>query len=209
MTTLVPLALGQKLQELCGALTELQRIIADLAALAKRKTPDRRPAAPLPLAAPAPARRPHGKGKVPVLRYELNGETRTVAQLAGLAGVPYPLMYDRLKRHSVAEALAMPYMSRKVPAAAAPRVTAAAPVPTPAPTRRPTPAPTAAPTPAPTAAPKAPSVVVPPDAKRTSVAAPPGRFEVTRAPPVFTGPGIGNYEPSGSAISRQYGGGKR
>jgi hypothetical protein len=156
--------------------------------------------------------------------FELEGKRHTVADLAARAGVSWTTMWQRLKRHSPEVAISFGKQARGMqafprkkakaapPLLASPRVriapvatAAPTPAPTPAPTRAPTAAPTPAPTRRPTPAPTAPpEVITPADVKRTVAKAPPGRFEVQHAPKIFGGR-IGQYEHTGSAVSKRYG----
>lgn len=154
--------------------------------------------------------------------FDLDGKAHTVGDLARLAGVSWTTMWQRLQRHSAEVAISFGKLPRGVTrfpktrkaAAAAPEPsskpraripTLATSAPTPAPTRAPTAAPTPQPTRAPTpASTPAPAPIVPTNVKRTVAKAPPGRFEVHAAPSVFGR--IGQYEDTGSAVARQYGG---
>lgn len=158
--------------------------------------------------------------------WQLDGKPMTVADLAERAGVSRDTMRQRLRRHAPEVAVSFGRMPRGIQAfprrakgprkpiealavnvvpTQAPRA-ATTPAPTLAPTRAPTAAPTLAPTRPPTPAPTAaPEVITPADVKRTVAKAPPGRFEVQHAPKIFGGR-IGQYEDTGSAVARQYGG---
>lgn len=125
--------------------------------------------------------------------FDIGGKPHTVGDLARLAGVSWTTMWQRLQRHSAEVAISFGKQPRGVPRFPKRAGKAVTPAP-PVPTARPTPAPTPKPTPAP--------VIVPADVKRTVAKAPPGRFEVERAPRVFGR--IGQYEKTGSAVERQY-----
>lgn len=156
--------------------------------------------------------------------WQLDGQALTVSELAHRAGVSRDTMRQRLRRHTPEVAVSFGRMPRGVQAfprrakgprkpiealavnvvpTQAPR--AATPAPTPAPTAAPTPAPTPRPTRPPTPAPTAPpEPITPANVKRTVAKAPPGRFEVQHAPKIFGGR-IGQYEDTGSAVSKRYG----
>lgn len=139
--------------------------------------------------------------------FQLDGKPHTVADLAARAGVSWTTMWQRLQRHSPAEAISFGKLRQgqtrtqprrrkaEPPLLASPRVRTPKAVAAPAATATPTAAPTPAPTPAP-------APIVPANVKRTVAKTPPGRFEVQHAPRTFGR--IGQYEDTGTAIARQY-----